>query len=177
LRRSNRENKQVNRIYLFVALLGLAAPAISCELTAGPGAVVRISEGKSGGLATVGCIFGEKWELRGYWVGEQRIYDGQVVIDGFPAASASRLWMFRDGKSFRPILGVGLMVKGAQRCHFDGDLDCNRLMPLPFGFIASAGFKWGDVLVTLSHASNSGLDEGPEKKNLGLDTLRAEVWF
>lgn len=30
---------------------------------------------------------------------------------------------------------------------------------------------------TLGHASNDGLDHGPEKKNLGLDHIRAEVWF
>lgn len=164
-------------VMLAVLLAGLGMPAYSCELTAGPGAVVRISEGKSGGLATVGCIFDEKWELRAYYVGEQRIYGGTVVIDGFPAISASRLWMFREGTRFRPMLGVGLMVKGAQRCHYNGDLDCNRMMPLPFGFLATAGFKWGDVLVTIGHASNSGLDYGPEKKNLGLDHLRAEIFF
>lgn len=160
-----------------VLLAGLAAPAFSCELTAGPGAVVRLSEGRSGGLATVGCIFDEKWELRAYYIGEQRIYDDAVKNDGYAALSASRLWMFRDGRRFRPILGVGLLVKGAQRCHFDGDMDCNRQLPLPFGFLATAGFKWGDVLITFGHASNSGLDHGPEKKNLGLDHIRAEVWF
>lgn len=160
-----------------ILLAGISAPAYSCDLTAGPGSVVRLSEGRSGGMATVGCIFDEKWELRAYYIGEQRIYDETVTIDGFPALSVSKLWMFREGKSFRPILGVGLLVKGSQRCHYDGDLDCNRVLPLPFGFLATAGFKWGDVLITLGHASNSGLDYGPEKKNLGLDHLRAEVWF
>src|SRR5436190_23229109 len=104
-------------------LAGFVAPAFSCEITAGPGAVVRYAEGKSGGLATVGCIFHDKWELRAYYFGEQRIYNEQVIVDGFPAISASKLWIFRDGRNFRPILGVGLMLKGSQRCHYDGDLD------------------------------------------------------
>jgi len=167
----------MKRIWLAAALLaGLISPAFSCDLTAGPGAVVRLSEGKSGGLFTIGCV-APKWEIRAYWVGEQRIYDGQVVIDGFPALSASRLWTFREGKRVQPMLGVGLMVKGSQRCHYNGDMSCNRLMPLPFGFLATAGIKVGDVLFTLGHASNSGLDHGEEKKNLGLDHIRAEVWF
>lgn len=167
----------MKRLFAALALLCLAAPAFSCELTAGPAAVIRYGEGKSGGMATVGCIFRDKWDLRAYYVGEQEIYGGTVTIDAFPAISASRLWTFRDGKNFRPFLGVGLMLKGSQRCHFDGDFDCNRLMPLPFGFLATAGFRWGDVMFTLGHASNSGLDYGPEAKNLGLDHVRAEVVF
>ena len=125
----------------------------------------------------MGCIFGEKWELRAHYFGEQRIYDGQLAIDGYAALSASKLWAFRDGRRVRPILGVGLMVKESQRCHFDGDVDCNRITPLPFCFLASAGVKLGDVYLSLNHCSNASLDKGPEKKNLGQDFLRAEVWF
>lgn len=158
-------------------LAGLAAPAFSCDVTAGPGAVVRYSEGQTGGLARVGCVFRDKWELSAWYVGEQRIYDDQVVIDGYPAISASKLWMFRAGKNFRPVLAVGLLLKGSQRCHYNGDMDCNRQLPLPFCFLAEAGFKWGDVYATVFHCSNSSLDSGPEKKNLGLDGLRASVWF
>jgi hypothetical protein len=145
-----------------VLLAGLVAPAFSCDLTAGPGAVVRYSEGRSGGLFTVGCVFDRKWELRAYWIGEQRIYGETVTINPYPALSVSKLWAFRDGKKFSPILSVGLLVKGSQRCHFDGDLDCNRQMPLPFAFLTTIGVKWGDVLLTLGHASNSGL--GPRAR-------------
>jgi hypothetical protein len=158
-------------------LVGLAAPAFSWDLTAGPGAVVRMSDGKSGGLFTVGCVFDQKWELRAYYFGEQRIYGGAIVIDAFPAVSVSRLWMFREGRFFRPVLGMGLMLKGADRCRYNGEINCNRILPLPFGFLPSIGAKFGDVLVTLGHASNASLDYGPEKKNLGLDHIRAEVWF
>lgn len=168
----------MNKLMLAALLLaGLVAPAYSCEITAGPGAVVRMSEGKSGGLFTVGCIFDERWELRAYWVGEQRIYHEQLTIDAFPALSISRLWLFREGKFFRPVLGMGLMVKGADRCSYDGETKCNRMLPLPFAFLPTIGAKFGDVLVTLGHASNDSLDHGPEKKNLGFDHLRAEVWF
>jgi hypothetical protein len=160
-----------------VLLAGLAAPAFSCDLTAGPGAVVRYSEGQTGGLFTMGCVFSSKWELRAYWIGEQRIYRGRVVIDGYPAISASKIWRFREGRKFSPIFSLGVLAKGAQRCHYDGDVDCNRMMPLPFAFLTTVGVKWGDVLITLGHASNSSLDHGEEKKNLGLDHLRAEVWF
>lgn len=164
---------------LLAALLlaGLSAPAFSCDVTAGPGKVLRYSEGDTGGLATVGCIFHEKWDVRLYWVGEQRLYDDQVRIDAYPAASVSRLWMFRDGKRFQPVLGMGLLIKGAQRCRYNGEINCNRQLPLPFAFLPTVGFKWGDILITLGHASNNSLDWGPEKKNLGLDHLRAEVWF
>lgn len=168
------------RLLVLAALLlaGLTAPAISCDaITAGPGATIRFADGKSGGMFSVGCIFGEKWEIRAHYIGEQRIYDGLVVIDAYPAISASKLWMFRDGKRFRPVLSVGLLAKGSQRCRYDGDINCNRVLPLPFCFLASAGVKWGDVLITLSHCSNASLDYGPEKKNLGLDALRAELWF
>lgn len=158
-------------------LVGICSPAISCDFTAGPGAVVRLSEGKSGGLVSVGCIFKEKWEVRVDWFGEQRIYGGSIVIDAFPAVSVSRLWMFREGKFFRPVLGMGLMIKGSDRCRYDGEMNCNRILPLPFAFLPSIGFKVGDVLITLAHASNASLDWGPEKKNLGLDHIRAEVWF
>ncbi len=158
-------------------LVGLTVPAFSCEWTAGPGAVVRLSEGKSGGLVTVGCIFDEKWEVRGYWIGEQRIYEGAIVIDAFPAVSVSRLWVFREGKFFRPILGMGIMLKGADRCRYNGEINCNRILPLPFGFLPTIGAKLGDVLITFGHASNASLDWGPEKKNLGLDHIRAEVVF
>lgn len=167
----------MKHLMLALLLAGIAAPAFACDLTAGPGAVVRLTEGKSGGLATVGCIFDKKWELRAYWIGEQRLYDDRVVIDAFPAVSVSKLWTFREGKRIQPILGVGLMFKGSQRCRFDGDINCNRLLPLPYSFLATAGVKLGDVLITLGHASNASLDWGPEKKNLGLDHLRAEVWF
>jgi hypothetical protein len=158
-------------------LAGLVATSFSCEITAGPAAVVRLSEGRSGGMFTVGCIFNEKWELRGYWVGEQRIYDDSIVIDAFPAVSVSRLWTFREGKFFRPVLGMGVMLKGADRCRYNGETNCNRILPLPFGFLPTIGAKLGDVLLTFGHASNNSLDYGPEKKNLGLDHIRAEVWF
>lgn len=167
----------MKKLWLAALLLaGLAAPAFSCEITAGPGAVVRYSEGQTGGLASIGCV-SKKWELRAWWIGEQRIYDEQVVIAGYPAISASRLWTFRDGRRVQPILGVGLLAKGAQRCHYNGDMDCNRQLPLPFCFLASAGVRLGDTVFTIFHCSNSSLDHGAEKKNLGLDGLRAEVWF
>jgi len=168
----------MKRLVLAAALLaGLAAPAFSCDITAGPGASFRMGEGKSGGVATVGCVFDDSWELRAYYFGEQEIYDGTVTIDPYLGISISKLWIFREGKRFQPILGMGLMFKEAQRCHFDGDLDCNRITPLPFCFLPMMGFKWGDVLITANHCSNASLDHGPEKKNLGQDFLRAEIWF
>lgn len=165
----------MKRLMLAAMLAGLAAPAFPCNLTAGPGAVVRLAEGKSGGAVSVTCIFGEKWELSAYWIGEQRIYDGLVTIEAFPAIGASRIWMFREGKRFRPFLSMGVMLKESQRCKFDGDIDCNRVLPLSFAFIPSAGFKLGDVWVRFIHGSNASLDYGPEKKNLGLDSVFAHV--
>jgi hypothetical protein len=167
------------RLIALVALLlvGLSAPAFSCDLTAGPGASFRLNEGKSGGVATIGCVFGEKWELRAYYFGEQVIYQGTLGIKPYAALSASRLWMFREGHRIRPMLQAGLMFKEAERCHFDGDVQCNRITPLPLCFLAVAGVKVGDVLLTFNHCSNASLDHGPEKKNLGQDFIRAEVWF
>lgn len=158
-------------------LAGLCAPANSCDLTAGPGAAIRLTEGRSGGVFTIGCVFHDKWELRAFYFGEQEIYKGSLTIQPYAGVAISKLWMFRDGKRFRPYLGVGLMLKESQRCHFDGDLDCNRITPLPFCFLTAAGLKLGDVVFTLNHCSNAGLDHGPEKKNLGQDFIRAEVWF
>lgn len=168
----------MKKLMLAVLLLaGVTAPAFSCDVTAGPGGVVRYSEGQTGGLASIGCVFGEKWELRAWWIGEQRIYEETVVIDAYPALSASKLWMWREGKRVQPMLGVGLLVKGSQRCHYNGDTNCNRQLPLPFCFLTQAGLKLGDTVFTVFHCSNSSLDYGPEKKNLGLDGIRAEVWF
>jgi hypothetical protein len=163
---------------LLAALLlaGISAPAFSCDVTLGPGSVVRYAEGRTGGLASIGCV-GKTWEVRGWWIGEQRIYDDQVVIDGYPALSASRLWRFRDGKTFEPMLGFGLMAKGAQRCNYNGEVNCNRQLPLPFCFLVQASARIGDTYWSLFHCSNAGLDHGPEAKNLGLDGLRYEVWF
>lgn len=167
------------KIFALAALLlaGLSAPAFSCEVTAGPGAAIRLSEGKSGGVATIGCIFGDKWELRAYYFGEQRIYNEQLVVADYGAIGASKLWTFRDGRRFRPFLGVGLMLKEAQRCHYDGQEVCNRLTPLPFCFLASAGLHMGDVLISFNHCSNASMDYGPEKKNLGQDFFLAQVRF
>jgi len=164
-------------VMLFLILAaGAFAPAHACDITAGPGAVVRYSEGQTGGVASVGCV-ASKWEVRLWYVGEQRLYHGSISVDGYPALSASRLWTFREGRRIEPILGVGLLVKGADRCAYDGETNCNRQLPLPFAFLATAGVRVGDVVFTLFHASNSSLDHGAEKKNLGLDGLRAEVWF
>lgn len=166
----------MKKLMLAVLLLaGVTAPAFSCELVAGPGKVVRYSEGGTGGMASVACIFDDKWEIAAYWIGEQRIYDETVVIDAYPALSFSKIWTFREGKKFRPFLGMGLLVKGAQRCHYNGDLDCNRQLPLPFAFLPAAGVWIGPVRVTAGHGSNNSLDWGPEKKNLGLDHYRAEI--
>jgi hypothetical protein len=156
-------------------LAGLCAPAFSCDLLAGPGKVVRYSEGETGGMASVACVFHDRWEVAGYWIGEQRIYNDQVRIAAYPAVSFSKLWTFREGKRFRPFLGMGLLVKGAQRCHYDGDLNCNRQLPLPYAFFPTAGFWIGPVRITAGHASNDSLDWGPEKKNLGLEPYQAQV--
>lgn len=160
---------------LMIALLLSSAPALACGLVAGPGKVVRYSEGDTGGMASVACVFRDRWEVAAYWVGEQRLYRETVRIGAYPAASVSRLWTFREGRAVRPFLGMGLLVKGAQRCRYDGDLGCNRQLPLPFGFLPSAGVWLWSVRLTVGHASNDGLDWGPEKKNLGLDHVRAEV--
>jgi hypothetical protein len=120
------------RYVICVLIMLFAAPAFSCELLAGPGKVIRYSEGETGGMASVACVFHDRWEVAAYWIGEQRIYNDQVRIAAYPAVSFSKLWTFREGKRFRPFLGMGLLVKGAQRCTYDGDLNCNRQLPLPF---------------------------------------------
>ena len=85
--------------------------------------------------------------------------------------------MWREGRRIQPFASFGAMLKKSERCDFDGDLDCNRVVPLPFCFLSTLGARIGDVLITVSHCSNDGLDSGPEKKNLGEDFIRAEVWF
>lgn len=164
------------RLLIAATLLGIAAPVFSCDVTFGPGTVERYSEGRTGGLATLGCV-GKKWELRAWYVGEQRIYADSVILDGFPALSASRLWRWREGKKIQPMLGFGLLAKASQRCKYDGDYNCNRQVPLPFCFLTQASVRLGDTYWTLFHCSNAGLDHGPEAKNLGLDGLRYEIWF
>ncbi len=165
------------RTLIAALLLGLAAPAFTCDVTAGPGKVFRASDGEVGGFVTAGCVFKRKYELRAFYFGEMRIYDEQLRIKPFFAVSVARLWMFREGKRFQPILGVGVILKKEERCHYDGDLACNRMLPLTYAFYPTLGARIGDVLVTIGHASNNSMDWGPEKKNLGLDSVRAEVWF
>jgi hypothetical protein len=127
-------------------------------------------------MGSVGCIFDDKYVVKLQWVGEQRIYGGQLVMEPYPMLTAARLFTWRDGKLFRPFIGLGFSLKEAQRCHFNGDLNCNRQLPLPFAFYASVGMRWGDdIVLTLGHDSNSSLDRGDEAKNLGLDSAQLEM--
>ncbi len=167
----------MKRLLIACLLFAGATAAHACEITAGPGAIVRMSDGKTGGMFSVACVFDERWEVRAHYVGEQELYEGALTIDAYAALSVSKLWMFREGKRIRPVLGMGLLVKGADRCKRQGEIDCNRQLPLPFAFYPTVGVKVYDVLITLGHASNASLDYGPEQKNLGLDSIRAEVWF
>ncbi len=163
-------------ISLILVLLATAANA-ECELTAGPGASIRLSEGRSGGVFSAGCSLKDRWELRLFYFGEQRIYNDLLTVDAYAAVGGARTWVWRDGKKIRPYLGTGLIAKEAQRCHFNGDIDCNRITPLPFCFWAFAGVRLWDVDISLNHCSNASLDYGPEKKNLGQDFLLAQLRF
>ena len=159
---------------LFLLVYGYAN---ACDWTAGVGQSRRLTDGKTGAVGSVACLINEKWDLRLNYFGEQRIYEDTLVIKPYATISASRVWLFRDGRNFRPLLSVGIALKEAARCHYNGDVNCNRLTPLSFCFLTRAGFHIGDLVVSLNHCSNAGFDYGPEKKNLGQDFVLVELHF
>lgn len=161
---------------LLVLALSLAGCAVnSVQVSGGPAATVRYSEGKSGGALSAAVLVNDAWEYRAFYFGQQRIYDGLLKIEPYWGVAASKVWTFRDGKLFRPYLSMGVMLKESQRCTYNGDVDCNRLTPLSWCLLPRAGFYLGDAKFELGHCSNNSMDWGPEKKNLGQDYLGAEI--
>lgn len=175
---NDEKQRSVNQFTLFALFILLCNTSQACDFTAGPGKVFRVSEGEVGGFFTAACVVREKYEVRAFYFAEQRIYGETVHIKPFFAVSFSRLWEFREGHIVRPMLGLGLLFKQQQQCHFDGDLDCNRLLPLWYAFGATVGVRFGDsIQLTAGHFSNNSMDRGAEKKNLGLDGVRLEARF
>ena len=65
----------------------------------------------------------------------------------------------------RPTWAMGIALKGADRCAYNGEVDCNRRLPLPVNFHFGLGVEWSAVRLELLHQSNNAMDRGPEKKN------------
>jgi hypothetical protein len=66
---------------------------------------------------------------------------------------------------------VGLGLKDSDRCKRQGELDCNRRLPLPVNFHFGFGVTYSAFRFELYHDSNDATDYGPEKKNQGVNWL------
>lgn len=162
----------MRHLYLFLAMLALSCSSYACEPFASVGKTTPGADAAVVGIASVGCRFQEKYDLMASWVSSTSIYNGQVQIPAFPILSIARVWSY-DVHWFgaKPGLAMGLTFKAADRCDYDGELKCNRRLPLPFAYHWGAELQWTDIRVQLYHDSNDAMDYGPEKKNLGLNWL------
>lgn len=153
--------------------------AYSCELHGDVGKTTPSQHTQPIGVVGVGCRFDHKYDVTLHWIGEAELYDGALRDDGFPLLTVARVWEYKSRRLFggTPELHWGLGIKGADRCAYNGEENCNRRMPLPFSFHSGAGLSWKDMRLLLFHDSNNALDHGPEKKNLGVTWLTLEYRF
>ena len=131
---------------------------------------------ESTGIAGLGCRFG-KYDVQAVYVASTRLYGTDFEDKGFAFVSVARYWRLEKHKLLGGIPEVywGLGFKGADRCDYNGESDCNRRMPLPVSFHFGAGLAWKNARIQLLHDSNNAMDYGSEKKNLGITWLTLTV--
>jgi hypothetical protein len=161
----------VKYLALVTLLCTLTGPVLSCDWSASAAKTIPTQNATSTGIAAVGARCASKsgrvYDLTLSYVNEMEPFSKR-----FPMLSVSRVWY---GQPKRWLLGgtpeglVGLTLKGADRCAYNGEVDCNRNLPLPVNFHFGVGVVYKDFRITLYHDSNNHLDHGPEKKNRGLN--------
>lgn len=174
----------MKRILVLCGLLALllSAHAGACELSASVGKqlvpyAAANKEILGPGMVTVGCRYEHKVDFEAYWFGEQTTKYPGFVLKSYGGIGISRIW-----ESDHHWFGVaefkaGLFFKNSDRCKFNGDVDCNRRVPLPVSFLFGAGLTYHDWRIQIGHISNDALDHGPEAKNLGQNFARLTYRF
>jgi hypothetical protein len=155
---------------LALLLITFANRSHAAEIEMDVGKTFMGAQDKAGGIAGLG-IRGSKYDVTLWYVGETTIYDESLPQRAFPLLTVSRVWRSERhlGARWEGIIGLG--IKSADRCDYNGELNCNRKMPLPISFHFGLGAEFKDLRIELYHDSNDALDTGPEKKNLGLNWM------
>lgn len=164
--------------FLWLALLAFQ-PANGCEMFGDIGKTTPSANTQPVGVMGVGCRFDDKYDVALQWVGEAELYDGAVRDDGFPLLTVARVFKPFDGKFLGSTFELywGLGFKESDRCAYNGELNCNRRMPLPVNAHFGFGFEWSAMRLKALHDSNNAMDYGPENKNLGITWLTLEYRF
>lgn len=152
------------------ALLGQCAFGAEWHFAAAK--TIPTKNAESTGILALG-LRGDRYDVTLSYVNETTLYGGAADVPSFAMLSVSRVWRFTDTRLLGgiPTALVGLSLKGADRCAKEGEVDCNRVLPLPAAFHFGAGVEWGEFRIELYHDSNNHLDYGPEKKNRGLNWI------
>ena len=131
------------------------------------------------GAASVGYRAG-KLDLMVTYVAESNLYYNEVRVPAFVMGSISRVWTYKERSwllGAAPTWEMGVTLKGADRCAYNGEMNCNRRLPLPYAFHFGIGLQWKDIRIDIYHDSNNAMDSGPERKNIGLNTMALTVRF
>lgn len=159
---------------LLTIALGLfigGGPALGAdgEFYAAAGKIAPTGGGDITGTAAIGYRTA-KYDFMATYAAPSEVYD-DAPVPGFAMLSVSRVFTFKARRWGTPVALVGLSLKGADRCAYNGEVECNRRLPLPVNFHFGVGIEWPAFRLELYHDSNNALDSGPEKKNLGLNWL------
>lgn len=156
---------------LLFVLAVFAAPVGAGEWHASAGKILPTGKGEVTGIGSIGYR-GEKYDVTLLYAAQSSVYTPDTRVPEFVMLSVSRAWTY-DAKFLgaNPTFLMGLSFKGSDRCAYNGEVDCNRRLPLPVNFHFGVGLEWQAIRVELFHDSNNAMDHGPEKKNLGMNWL------
>jgi hypothetical protein len=157
---------------ILVALVALGAltSAKAAEFHVSAGKVTPVGKGAITGVASIGVR--GKYDLTLSYFAPGSVYGPTIPVPGYFQASISRAWVYDvHFLGARPTFLMGVSFKGADRCAYDGEVDCNRRVPLPANFHFGVGLEWKAIRIELFHDSNDAMDSGPEAKNLGSNWL------
>lgn len=166
--------------WLWGLLVAVAALGALCPMArAGEGLEPYLAAGKTvgGGYDPVGTatlgLHGAKYDVSVTRIAEAPLYGGPTITHAITMATVARHWTWEDRSVLwgHPTALVGVSFKSADRCNKDGEVNCDRRMPLPWAFHFGLGLEWSQFRVVLYHDSNNCMDSGPEKKNLGVNWL------
>lgn len=155
----------------FAALVALTPVAKAGEFHVSAGKITPAGKGAITGIASIGYR-GAKYDITAAYAAQSSVYTKDTKVPAFAQVSVSRVWVYdRHLLGARPEFLMGLSFKGADRCAYNGEVDCNRRVPLPVNFHFGVGLEWKAIRIELFHDSNNAMDRGPEKKNLGMNWL------
>lgn len=162
---------------VIASILALSNLSNAGEWHGDVGKVMKVGGGEVTGMAGVGYR-GDKYDVTLTYFAPGSVYTPDTPVPAWVQLSATRVfrydWTFLGG---HPELGLGLSFKSADRCAYNGEVDCNRRVPLPVNFHFVAGMEWDAVRIELFHDSNNAMDWGDEKKNLGVNWLTLSYRF